>query len=279
MSKITCQFCNGKFGVRKYNEHLSDCIKKSQSDIPGYLIEFVGYSGVTNKKYTMYGLFGLKCKFSHIDKFIRMHWCECCDHISSFTTQYIDKAYIEKMLKDNDKIAKIIENDDVFKNLFVKEIKIKPNCLISKYENTDFFDATINGKSLQYQFEYEYDPNSPTQIIFKIISKCDDDKKVNKNAKEKNDLSKMVYMNSPPVVKCSCKKIATYVLEYEPFCVDCIGNIRIRYNIDYDSDNDTNDDINDDTNDDENSNNIDVHQFLSPIVNSPRVGICGYGKN
>ena len=48
-----------------------------------------------------------------------------------------------------------------------------------------------------------------------------------KNLKKNNDLCELVHMNLPPVVKCSCKKIASYVFDYEPLCEDCIGNMRV----------------------------------------------------
>lgn len=39
MSKVACKFCTKKFGCRKIEDHLSDCIVNYLDDKTGYLIE------------------------------------------------------------------------------------------------------------------------------------------------------------------------------------------------------------------------------------------------
>ena len=135
MSKINCKFCNKKFGINAIVDHLSICISNCVNNKSGYLIEFISIGDITNKSYQMFAIFGTKCKFSHIDMFLRNMWCECCNHIST-----------------------IAVFEEVNKNQTHKSVKF--NTLISKYENAN-------------QFIYCYDMGSTTNIYFRIIEKLD----------------------------------------------------------------------------------------------------------
>ena len=134
MSKINCKFCNKKFGIKAINDHLSVCIQNFVDDKSGYLIEFISTNYITNKTYQMFVIFGTKCKFSHIDTFLRNIWCECCGHMSTLDVF-----------------------EEVNKN---KTQSVKFNTLISKYENAK-------------QFIYSYDMGSTTDIYFRIIKKLE----------------------------------------------------------------------------------------------------------
>ena len=114
MTKTNCKFCNEKFGIKAMIDHLPICIPNFLNDKTGYLIEFMSKSYITNKIYRMFAIFGNKCKFSHIDKFLREQWCECCDHLSTL---------------------------DVFEEVIEKPIhnSVKFSTLISKYENANQF--------------------------------------------------------------------------------------------------------------------------------------------
>ena len=135
MSKINCKFCDKKFGIKTIEDHLSDCIPNFVNDKSGYLIEFISKNDITKKSYQMFAIFGIKCKFSHIDIFLRNMWCECCFHLS--TLDVFEEVNDEQSHKS-----------------------VKFNTLISKYKNAN-------------QFIYCYDMGSTTDIYFRIIKKLD----------------------------------------------------------------------------------------------------------
>ena len=135
MSKINCNFCSKKFGIKAIEGHLSTCIPNFVNEKSGYLIEFISIGGVINKSYQMFAIFGNKCRFNHIDKFLRRMWCECCNHMSTI-----------------DVIEEVNENET--------HTNVKFNTLISKYEHAN-------------QFIYCYDMGSITNIYFRIIKKLE----------------------------------------------------------------------------------------------------------
>ncbi len=200
MSKINCTFCNTKFGIKAFKNHLEDCISETQNTKSGYLIEFSSSSYITKKYYSMFAIFGLNCTFKHIDKFLKNKWCECCNHMSILNVCCLT----------NDKF-----NCD----------SIKFNILISKYENADHFN-------------YEYDMGTTTKITFKIIKKLD--------GIETNNNVELVYQNEVHKLKCKCKKEALFIYEDALVCKEC------SLLIDEDE------------------------EIFTPIVNSPRIGLCGY---
>lgn len=139
MSKINCKFCNKKFGVKMINDHLPECIPNYMNDKSGYLIEFISQNEITNKMYNMFAIFGVKCKFTHIDKFLKEKWCECCGHLSTLD------------------VFEEVNEEQSHKN-------VKFNTLISKYEHAN-------------QFCYCYDMGSTTTIYFRILKKLDGNEK------------------------------------------------------------------------------------------------------
>ncbi len=135
MLKPNCKFCNKKLGVKTIVDHMSECIPNYINEKSGYLIEFLAESYITNKKYQMIAIFGNKCKFTHIDKFLRKKWCECCSHMSTL------EVYEEVNEQQTQK-------------------SVKFNTLISKYEKVN-------------QFLYNYDMGSTTTIYFRILKKLE----------------------------------------------------------------------------------------------------------
>ena len=190
MSKINCKFCDKKFGVNKIVEHLPDCILNFFNDKSGYLIEFISRSYITNKNYQMFAVFGKKCKFSHIDKFLKNEWCECCGHMSTL---------------------------EVLKNKDDREThSIKLSTLISKYENTN-----INTNENINQFIYNYDMGSTTTVYFKILKKFSGD--------NNNSNVELLYRNEPFKIKCAdfkkCKGVSVCIYEGDTFCLECKNNL------------------------------------------------------
>ena len=56
-----------------------DCILETQKNKSGYLIEFGSYSDITNKNYSMFAIFGVNCKLTHIDKFLKKNGVSVVD--------------------------------------------------------------------------------------------------------------------------------------------------------------------------------------------------------
>lgn len=134
MVNVVCTCCNKKFGNRKIKDHVSECVKNTVTEESGYLMEFMAYNDITNTFHYMHALFGSKCKLSHIDKFLRDMWCECCGHMS----------IVHVFDAETD-----IRKDGKFRDL------------ISKYDETN-------------QFTYEYDMGDTTTIFFRILKKLND---------------------------------------------------------------------------------------------------------
>ena len=149
---------------------------------------------------------------------------------------------------------KFINNDDIknfeldiinkFNN--INKIIKKPfdfSDFISKFTRTPKFLVGDEKVNLKFQFEYSFDfdnddENVSTEVYFNIIKKL--------NGKEKNNNVKLIYQNSPPLLKCKCKcKInkAVNVLDYYLLCLEC-----------------------------KKINNDEDNIFL-PIINSPHIGL------
>jgi hypothetical protein len=141
MSKVICKFCEKKFGCKKINDHLSECIINYIDDKKGYLIEFIANNNFSNNIYQMFAIFGSKCKFSDIINFINETWCNCCGHLSIL---YMFEYFDEKKTCQ----------------------KLKLNTLIKKYEHAN-------------QFRYEYDMGDTTTIFFRIVQILEKDNTTN----------------------------------------------------------------------------------------------------
>ena len=201
MSKINCKFCNKKIGVKRIMEHLPKCIPNYFNYKSGYLIEFMSVGDVTNKMYSMFAIFGTKCKFSHIDNFLKNKWCTCCEHIATLD---------------------VFEKGDEPQN----HKSVKFNTRISKYEYAN-------------QFCYSYDLGSTTTIYFRILKKLDGvepnynlNPNYNSNTNPNSNTNiELIYQNEPFVLKCknlkTCKsKEAIYIYFGDLLCNECKLNIK-----------------------------------------------------
>ena len=131
MKKQKCNFCEKEINIRKFEDHLSDCIINYVDDKTGFLIEFISENNFTNKTYQMFAIVGSKCKFSHIVNFIKKIWCDCCNHRSDiYMFEYVDEYQTKQ--------------------------KITFNTPIMKYHHAN-------------QFVYTYDMGNPTTIYFRVL--------------------------------------------------------------------------------------------------------------
>src|SRR5579872_4415740 len=125
--------------------------------------------------------------------------------------------------------------------------------------NDDDFKTFENGSRITY----EYDMGSTTTVLCELVHKftnninmdnvnMDNIDNVN-NVNIDNNIIKLIHRNTKPVISCSkknCKNNATHFYDGDEKCQKCIDKIK---NLDSFEDN-----------------------FLQIIVNSPRIGICGY---
>ena len=195
MTKIICNFCNKYFGIKTIVNHLPECITSNVKDESGFLIEFKSTSILTNKIYTMYAIFGNKCKLIHIDHFLREKWCECCGHLST--------------IEEVGKVDSYSDNDSENYN------GINYNTLISKYEKDK-------------ELCYSYDMGTTTIIYFRIIKKLNGKKKDN-NVKliYQNEEFKLKCKNHK-----TCKGEAKFIHNDYLFCIEC-KNIILNTNEDH----------------------------------------------
>lgn len=256
MSKIKCNFCNNKFGIKALNNHLLECVINSHQQESGYLIEFYGKSSITGKVYILYAILGTKCIFNDINIFLRNTWFS--DNLNSsintytknkFNKNITNELFLNILAGNNNKFI----NEDDIKNFELDYINKlnnvdmlikKPfdfNDSISKFTRTSKFLVGDEKINLKFQFEYTYnfdndDENKSTEIYFNIIKKL--------NGKEKNNNVKLIYQNLPPQLKCECKMNKPInVLDYYLLCSEC----KIL-------------------------NNDEDNIFL-PIINSPHIGL------
>ncbi len=119
-------------------------------------------------------------------------------------------------------------------------------------ELDEFFDNPDMNHSLDKllekgtTFEYEYDFGSPTQLDLKVISEY--------QIEDAGTSIKILARNDPPLILCeNCGDPATYICTYCEYpeegwlCDDCAAEHKCG------------------------------EEMLLPVVNSPRVGVCGYG--
>jgi len=92
IEKKICNFCKKEINLRKFEDHLPECIVNYTDGKTGFLIEFIAENNFTNKTYQMFAIIGSKCKFSHIANFIKKIWCDCCNHRSDIHMfEFVDK--------------------------------------------------------------------------------------------------------------------------------------------------------------------------------------------
>ena len=188
MVKFNCKFCKQKITTKDIEDHLSECITINIEEESGYLFEFMSQSSITGKQYFIFAIVGLDCKMSHIDKFLKSIWCECCNHMVTIDAMEYD-------FPNNSIICK----------------KINKTNLISKLEKYN-------------EFQYCYDMGSTTQIQFRILKKMNPIHKQEHSFKNVSNTNiKIIYQNEPYKLKChGCKKKnSEFIYESDFYCMKC----------------------------------------------------------
>lgn len=180
MSK-KCDFCNEKMGIKNFNSHLTECVLGCCLNKSGYLIEFTSHSPITNKIYKIFAVFGLDCKFSDIDIFLRNIWYNGNQYEASFQT------YVENKMPKIIQVSDLVNLDDLefmeklheyhmmSMNDSMEQIHIGMEDKITKRTKTKkFIVVTGAKKESKFQFEYNFivgDEIDNNSVYFSIVKK------------------------------------------------------------------------------------------------------------
>ncbi len=185
-----------------------------------------------------------------LDRFIRDIWVECCWHLSAFTIGYT--MYEQPWL----------EGSSWFYTTRSMDVKLK--------------------KVLSVGLEclYEYDFGSTTELMIRVHSR-------RMGAAGKKDLS-ILSRNEPVAYTCEVcgTRPAVWVnpeAYYDDlpvfYCDECAREMFEAENEDdeeYEEDDEEYDDDDEDYDDEEEEEDFDYREYLLPVCNSPRMGVCAY---
>jgi hypothetical protein len=273
-SKGKCVYCNREFSKQSMTNHLKACkqriasmeavnsgAKKSGTTRIFHLV----VEGQYLPMYWMHLEVPAWMTLAGLDQFLRNIWVECCGHLSAFKIGNVtyhsdaqlaaegdlDDMFSPKQSGLTDEIqAQILqslppERQDAFMQLVQSLRAEQPS--YRPIRRTSSMDVEL-GQVLQpgLKFTYEYDFGSTTELALKVIAERE-----GKNQGRKNAIQIMA-RNELPVVLCDICGEKPSTLMYQGWdnpdswlCKDCA---RVTH---------------------------DMNMML-PIVNSPRVGVCGY---
>lgn len=267
-----CNLCDRSLAKRGMTRHLQSCLKKHADRVaagkkkmnPATVFHLV----VEDRWYLDYWLHLLvpaNAVLATLDQFLRDTWLECCHHLSAFTID--GRRYNYAMPggfglfgadeDDEEDLGEDEEEDD--ENLAEYEPgeaslgtgarkAVDPFGLGDPFDIPEDRDMNVTlGKVLRpkLQFDHEYDFGTTTELILKVASKVE--------APLADDAIFVMARNDPPDIRCAeCDKPATEICtqcmydEHACFCDDCARK-----------------------------HECEEEMFL-PVVNSPRMGVCGY---
>jgi len=190
-NKGMCRICGKVIGKTAIKRHI---LKEHNNGDERCLL--IKAEGAYRKDYWLFFSVPIDSTLSTIDDFLRAIWCECCDHLSNFSSIYGKETSMS--------------------------LKLSAMC--------------IGDKLL-----YEYDFGSTTAITITIVDII--------SRKKQNDEIELLARNKMKEYVCKhCGGAATFidvVYSYTYLCDEC-------------------------------SENDEDIEFLLPITNSPRCGVCGY---
>src|SRR6266567_4066403 len=281
-TKGVCNFCNDEFDKAKMTQHLKHCkqrvaafavITGDEARQKQKLFHILA-EGRYNPQYWMHLEIPASEPLVTLDGFFRDIWVECCDHLSGFEiggTSYADEpgdfafeivgAEVQEE-GDEKQEDEVVEEEEEEEDLSPEELAEEIGKFLDEeppeYRNRIPDELQVEVRSLEVplekvvkvgqKFTYEYDFGSTTELNLRVVSERDG---VIQEGEE-DDPVPILARNMPPVILCKvCGKPATKVVagyfnvEENAYCNKCARRSE-------DSD------------------------MMLPIVNSPRVGVCGY---
>ena len=260
-----CLFCNKTFTKAGINRHLSTHLKEkttgSEFDC-SFLVKVELNKHWGSTPYFLSLWIDGNTPFKSLDLFLRQIWLECCGHLSTFIDPDLRKSglYVSDIMYDygDDEDD---EGDEDEGDEDEDDEDDDDDDSIASYRGLDIFSEEFPGEipmdvKVQRFFckgkvlEYEYDFGSTTALTLTVVEEY--------AMKAKQDIV-LLSRNEPTLIKCTiCKKAAaTQLCPYccyegiEAFCDKCAPKHVKK------------------------CKNFDVETSF-PIVNSPRMGVCGY---
>lgn len=187
-----CGLCGETFGKKQMTKHLDSCIKKKSGDEDlsakkkpkkGNIFHLV-VEGRGQPEYWIHLAAPAQAKLTHLDRFLRDIWLECCGHLSAFN---IGGVSYSSDASDADSFG--LDFGD---------------------EGDESMDITLEKVlSPQIKFLYEYDFGTTTELYLKVVSVYE--------GTVKGNAIQLLARNDPPLLMCdSCDKVAVQI------CSECV---------------------------------------------------------
>ena len=267
-----CNFCGHVYEKSGLSRHLKTCkarqdaiAKKRGKPAQNFHIQVEGYY---HPVYWMHLEMSGESTLYDLDQFLRDVWLECCGHLSEFTINH--KNYSIDAGMDYDSVVEDMEMptfdppqflpgaQDALKKQFGEEGSEEIMSLFqSLFANPlgwmDDFDDNLSMNiklkevlTPKLKFRHIYDFGTSTELALKVV-----DVREGKPLTTKREPVFVMSRNDPPPLVCEvCGEPATQV------CTQCIwegtGWVCDKHTAQHEED------------------------YLLPVVNSPRVGMCGY---
>ncbi len=270
ISKGKCAFCGQVIAKSGMRTHFESC--KARKNVAAILNKdaeakptsffHLAIEGRDAPEYWMHLEIPADHTLADLDEYLRDIWLECCGHLSQFiigSVSYMgqpDEAmFFEEDGEEFDpltgelppdapeELKQMVESFRQFLNTIPEEMR---NNLMDDIEEKDMDVPLSEVLKPGMKFTHEYDFGTTTELKLVVVSRYD-----GKIAKDDEDPIHVMARNNPPELVCEvCGKPATLV------CSECIwgGEGFV-------------------CNDHATEHNLDM---LLPVVNSPRIGMCGY---
>lgn len=273
ISKGKCAYCERELSKSAMTSHLKSCkqraarietassTKSRKTELLHLVVE-----GQYLKMYWMHLEVPVNMTLAELDGFLRDMWLECCGHLSAFTIDGVSyKSHLDPYddVTDTENEASIIESRKQMLADLLAQITMKhpPEraAEIMEFVQADYTEIPrrqIRERSMNAElghvlrrgqkFSYEYDFGSTTYLDLKVV----DEREGQRQGRAKNAI-KVMARNEPPTIPCElCDKAATGIYTnwegYEKWLCDKCGKEE------------------------------HASELWLPVVNSPRVGVCGY---
>jgi hypothetical protein len=269
VSKGKCVFCEQVISKSGIRAHLESC--KARKTVMQALNTSVGaksaqffhlaIEGADFPQYWIQLEIPADYTLQELDQFLRDIWLECCGHLSQFIigdSFYVGHPDEEMFFDENEEsfdpltdelppdappeFRQLVDSFKQFLNTIPEELRGELDDMEEKDMDVALKDVLKPGMKV----EYEYDFGTTTELKLVVVSLYD-----SKIAKDDEDPIHVMARNEPPELVCEeCGKPATLV------CSECIwgGEGFV-------------------CNDHATSHALEM---LLPVVNSPRMGMCGY---
>lgn len=236
-----CKYCGKEYTKGGMLRHLTACKKRKEVLEKENSQKRCGYfqiviSGKYSNAYWLIIEISENATLKDLDGFIRDIWVECCGHLSAFMINGIE-------YEDSEFMGDIWDSS-------VESTECKLKSVVSVGDI----------------IAYEYDFGSTTELVLKVHS-------YRMGARKKEKIT-ILSRNNPLEIICSqCgKNRADWINTYDyygekPFwCEECLKKSAIEE--------ECGDDCDDYYDDCENCD--EIYEYMLPVCNSPRMGVCGY---